>query len=77
MHRNLPQLLMRLEQELIEQIQFVHQFQSGRVDGIAAKIAKKILVLFEHKHLHSSTREQKTKHDPSRPTADDAAFGVV
>src|SRR5580704_3342208 len=55
----------------LKQIQFVHQFQSGRVDSIATKIAKEIRVLFKDKHFHPGTREQKTKHDPSGATAHD------
>ena len=46
MRLNLPDLLMRVAEELFEQAEFVHQLQGRRMYRVAAKIAQKILVLF-------------------------------
>src|SRR6266446_10489489 len=42
------QLLMRDLKELIQQPEFMHQFESGWMDGVAAKVAKKIRVFLKN-----------------------------
>jgi len=44
---------MRQLEELIEQAEFVHEFQRRRMDGVAAEIAQEILVLFQDEHRHA------------------------
>jgi hypothetical protein len=61
-HVKLPHLLMRLAQELFEQTEFVHQLQGRGMNGVAAKIAQEILVLFQNDHFHAGAREQKAEH---------------
>src|SRR4030095_14650824 len=69
----LTQLLMRLLQELIQQTKLVHQLQSGRMNGIAAKIAKEIGVLLQHRHGYAGSGEQIANHHSGRPTTNDHA----
>ena len=38
-------------EEPIEQAQFPHDFERGGVNGVAAKIAKEVAVLFEHNYI--------------------------
>jgi hypothetical protein len=45
------------------------------MNGIASKIAQKIAVLLENDDVDAGAREQKAKHEPTRPAADDAATG--
>src|SRR5882672_1357737 len=63
--------LMRQSQKLIEHPQLAHQLQRGRMDGVAAKIAEEITVLFEHDHLNAGSREQQPEHHSSRAAAGD------
>jgi hypothetical protein len=58
---NLPHLLMRLAQELFEQTEFVHQLQGRGMNGVAAKIAQEILVLFQNDHFDAGAREHKSR----------------
>jgi hypothetical protein len=55
-------LLMRNFEELIEQPEFMHQFVSGWMDGVAAKVAKKIRVFLEHDDSDTGAGEQKPEH---------------
>jgi hypothetical protein len=43
------------------------------MNGVATEIAQKIDMLFQHDDVDTSTCEQKTQHEPTRPAADDAA----
>ena len=54
---SLAQLLMRKLQEFLQQSQFVHQFERGRMNCVTAKIAKEISVLFENHHVDAGARE--------------------
>lgn len=42
--------LVRQRQELVKQTELVHQLQRGRVNGIAAEITQKIIVLLQYRH---------------------------
>ncbi|GFO83305.1 MAG: hypothetical protein A49_29320 [Methyloceanibacter sp.] len=44
------------------------------MDGVAAKIAEKILVLFEDGDLHARAREQKAEHDAGWTAAGNRAL---
>ncbi len=48
-------LLMRPLEEFLQQPEFVHQFQSRRMDGVAAKVAEKIRMLFENDDFSAHT----------------------
>src|SRR5215472_1442762 len=54
---------MRLLQKFVEQTKLVHQFECGRMNGVAAKIAKKIAMFFQDDHGHTGSREQVAGHD--------------
>jgi hypothetical protein len=43
------------------------------VNGVAAKVAQEIRVLFEHYCINPGASEKQAKHHPRRPAADDAA----
>ena len=68
-------LLMRQLQEFVEQAEFGHQLQGGRVDRVAAEIAKEVGVLLQHRDLDAGTRQQKAEHHAGRTAAGDAALG--
>ena len=59
-------------EELVEEAKFVHQLQRGGMDGIAAKIAEEVLVLFEHGDGEPGAGEQKAEHDTGWTSTDDA-----
>src|SRR5215470_11294470 len=69
------QFLMRQPQDLIEHPQFMHQLQRGGMDGVAAKIAKEVSVLFEHDNFNAGAGEQQPEHYSSGPAADDTTGG--
>ena len=66
--------LMRLLEKFIEQPEFVHQLQRRRMDGVAAKIAQEIGVLFQHDDVDAGARQQKAEHHAGRSAAGDAAL---
>jgi hypothetical protein len=49
--------LMRAFQELFQEAEFVHHFESGGVDGVAAEIAQEVGVLFEDGDGDAGPRE--------------------
>ena len=53
-------------EELVEQAEFVHQLQRRGMDGIAAKIAEEVLVLFEYGDGESGPGQQAGRAS-SRP----------
>src|SRR6202022_765522 len=55
-------LLMRAAQEIVEQAELVHQLERGGVDGVAAKIAQKVCVLFEDEGFNAGARQEETEH---------------
>jgi hypothetical protein len=73
-----PQLrhfLVRALEKFIEQAKLMHQFQSGRMNRIAAEIAQKISMFFQDAYLNACARKQKSKHHSSWAAAGDyAAF---
>jgi len=44
-------------EELLQQTEFVHEFERGRMDRVAAKVAQEIPVLFQHHDLDPGARE--------------------
>jgi hypothetical protein len=63
--------LVRLLKELVEQAEFVHQLQRGGMDGVAAKVAQEIAVLFEHIDLDPGAGEEKAEHHAGRAASHD------
>ncbi len=54
----------------------MHQLQRGGMNCVAAEIADEIDVLFEHRHLHTGTRQQVTSHHSGGSAAYDDAAGL-
>ena len=52
----------------------MHQFESGWMDGIAAKIAQKIRVLLENDDADTGAGEQVPEHHSGRSTANNDAL---
>jgi hypothetical protein len=76
LHRELAHFLVRAFQELIQQTEFVHHLQRGRVNGVSAKIPQKIAVFFEDDDIHSRSCEQIAKHHAGRTASDDTTLGL-
>ncbi|MOA25540.1 hypothetical protein D3C78_1462710 [compost metagenome] len=68
---------MRQCQQLLQQAKLIHDFQGRRVNGIAAKVAQEIGVLFQHYDLYPRPGQQIAEHQPGGATANDAAGGSV
>ena len=51
----------------------MEHLERGWMNRIAAKIAKKILVLLQDHHVHAGARQQVTEHHARRASAHDAA----
>ncbi len=62
--------------KFFEQTQFVHEFKSGGVNGVAAEIAKKIGVFFEQHDIDASAGQEVAEHHAGWAATDDAATGV-
>ena len=73
---DLGDLLMRLLEEFVEQTKLVHEFERGRMDGVAAEIAEEVLVFFEHENFDAGASEQKSQHHTRRAAAHDATAGM-
>ena len=65
--------LMRFLKEVIENTEFVHQFERGRMDRIAAKITQEVRMFFEHHNVNPGARQQKTQHHACGTAAGNAA----
>ena len=51
---------MRQFEEFIQQTELVHQFESGRMNRVAPKIAQKIRMFLENEDVDAGTAEQIT-----------------
>ena len=67
---------MRAFEEFFEEAEFVHQLQSGRMDGVAAEVAEEIGVFFEDLDFDAGTGEEETEHHAGGTAADYAATGL-
>ena len=54
----------------------MHQFEGGRVNGVAAEIAKKVGVFFEDENFDAGAGEQEAEHHASGAASCDAAGGL-
>ena len=62
---------MRQREQGAEQADVVEQVERRGVHRIAAKIAKEVGVLFEHRHRHPGAREEQPRDHPGGTAADD------
>ena len=68
--------LVRMPEEVVEQSQFVHNFERGRVDGVATKVAQEVRVLLQHNDIDAGTSEEEAEHHPGRPAACDTTLSL-
>ena len=64
--------LVRHFEERFEQAELVNQFQRRGMHGVAAEVAEKISVFFQHHDVDAGPRQQKAEHHAGRPAAGDA-----
>src|SRR5687767_9844618 len=57
----------------VEQTEFMHHLHGRGMNGIAAKIAQKVGMLFQYDDRAAGTRQQQCEHQAGRPASDDAA----
>src|SRR5262245_33383766 len=72
--RNVANLAVRAFEELVEDSQLVQHFERGGMDRVAAKIAKKILMLLEDDDRHPGTRQEPAQHHASGTATRDGAL---
>jgi hypothetical protein len=63
-------------QKRIENSKLAHEFERRRVNGVTAKVAEEVGVLFEHRDIDARSREKQTEHNARGATARDAAAGA-
>ena len=68
-----PDLLMRPLQQLVQDAEFVHQFEGRGMDGVAPEIAQEVAMLFKDDDLDSGARQQIAEHHPRWTAARNAA----
>jgi hypothetical protein len=73
---DLQKLLMRDAQKIVEEAELVNQFESGRVNGVAAKIAKKVGVFFEDEGFDAGAGEEEAENHTGGAAASYAAGGL-
>jgi hypothetical protein len=56
--RKLAYLLMRKFEEGVENMQLMHQLESGGMNRVSAKITEKIGMLLQHDHIHAHAGEE-------------------
>jgi hypothetical protein len=66
--------LVRAREQLLEQAELTHDVEGRWVNGVAAKVAQEVCVLFEHDDIDSAPGQQQTEHHACRSTACDAAL---
>ncbi len=54
---NLPNLLVRSLQELVQNPQFVHNFKRRGMNRVATEVAKKVGVFLQHDHVDRHARQ--------------------
>lgn len=68
---------MRPFKKPIEQPELIENLHRRGVDGVAAKIAQEIAVLFQHHGRHAGAREQQPGHHARRAAPDDYAIRIA
>ena len=69
-------LLMLNLQKRVKQIKLPHDAEGSAMNGVAAEVAVKVLVLFEHDDIDSLAREEESEHDTGRSSSDNTYRGV-
>jgi hypothetical protein len=69
------QLLVRHFEECFEEAELVENFEGGGMDGIAAEVAKEIVVLLEDADGDPGAGQKVAEHDARRASTDYAAGG--
>ena len=69
-------LLMLNLQKRVKQIKLTHDAEGSAMNGVAAEVAVKVLVLFEHDDIDSLAREEESEHDTGRSSSDNTYRGV-
>jgi len=62
-------------EELLEEVEFIEDLESGGVDGVTAKVAEEVCVFFEDGDGNALAREKEAEHNSCRASADNAAGG--
>ncbi len=70
------ELLMRKPEERVEQAELPHDAEGGSVNGVAAKVAVEVLMLFKHGDVDAPTGEEESKNDSGGAAADNADSGA-
>ncbi len=70
-------LLVRELQQAIGKTEFVHHFQSRRVNGVAAKVTEEVGMLFEHDDACAGSCQKVSEHQPGRTPAGDGTVDMV
>ena len=65
-------LLVRHFEERVQQAELVHQFERRGMHRVAAEVAEKIRMFFQHHDIDTGARQQKAEHHAGRTAADDA-----
>src|SRR5437762_12028298 len=47
------------------------------MNGVPAKVAKEILMLFKDQHIHASPRQDQSQHDPTRTATSNATRSAI
>jgi hypothetical protein len=64
---------MRTLEELFQEAEFVHQFESGRMDGVSAEVAQEIAVFFEDEDFDARAGQKEPEHHAGGSSAYNAA----
>jgi hypothetical protein len=70
---NCAHLLMRAVEELLQNTEFMHEFECRWMDRVATKVPQKVGVLFQHHDVDARPRQQQSQHHSCRAAAGDTA----
>src|SRR5947208_5464206 len=72
----LSYFLMRAFQELVQNTEFMHNFECGWMDRIPTEISQEIGMLFEHEYIDAHACKKKTQHHAGGTASSNAAASV-
>ncbi len=75
-HAEVADFLVRALEEVVEEVEFVHEFEGGGVNSVAAEVAVEVGVFFEDGDVSAGAGEEVGEHHAGGTAADDAAGGV-
>src|SRR6266480_1432147 len=64
---------MRHSQKVLQEAEFMHEFEGGRMYGVTPEIAKEIAVLFEDGDRYTRAGQKISQHDSRRSSSHNAA----